>query len=338
MDCLNTKKQEWGVHRNGILMLGAVLAVGFIGVTSSFAQDTKKGGEADTDTAKVVEQPAVETPAPNMPDAGGLFAKHVKAIGGEKAIRKHASAISKATFSMPAMGMSAEMTITTAAPAKMLLNMTVPGMGEMQQGFDGTRAWSNDPMSGARIMDGDQMKQVAMQSDFYADLNYDKHYKKMTTMEKTVFADRPSYRVHAVTEFGQEMDLFFDEETGLLNGMESTSDSQMGPMTTTTTMTDYKDFGGIKKAATTTISAFGQEQVLTLNSVTYDTVDMSVFDLPVEIKTLLSQASEDEKAESDKDNDEGGEQAEGDHDDDEGGEHAEHDDDDDDDDDDGGGH
>ena len=343
MDCLNVKKLSLRVHFGSVLTIGALLAVGMIGVSTVSAQGTTTEIGADGEVStKTTEQPAA-----NMPDAAELFAKHVKAIGGEKAIRKHKSSISKATFSMPAAGITADMTISSAAPDKMFLNMTIPGMGEMQQGYDGKIAWAIDPMSGARIMDGDQLKQVKMQSDFYADLNYSKQYKEMKTMEKTVFADRPSYRVHVVTEFGQDSDVYFDVETGLINGMESTSDSQMGPMKTTTTMSDYKDFGGIKKATTTKVEAFGQEQLLTLKSIDFDTVKESVFDLPEEIKTMVADQAASKEAEGDDDeggeraehgdkDDDGDEHAEGDDDGDEGGEHADHEKDDDDDDD--GGH
>ncbi len=345
MDCLNRKMLSSRIHFGGVLTISALFAFGVIGLSSTLAQGTTTEIGADGQVTTTTEQPAA-----NLPDAAELFAKHVKAIGGEKAIRKHKSAVSKATFNMPAMGITADMTISTAAPDKMYLDMTIPGMGSMQQGYDGKIAWAIDPMSGARIMEGDQLKQVKMQSDFYADLHYSKQYKEMQTMEKTVFADRPSYRVHTVTEFGQDSDVYFDVETGLINGMESTSDSQMGPMKTTTTLADYKDFGGIKKATTTKVSAFGQEQLLTLKSVEFDTVDMSVFDLPEEIKTMSAEQAKNKEAAEDKDgDDEGNEHADGEQDDDEGGEHAEHGDkdddggehaehDDDDDDDDGGGH
>ena len=285
-----------------VFALGSVVAIGALGISSDvMAQATSSG--------------AVEIqPAADLPTAADLFAKHVAAVGGEKAVRSHKSSKTKATFNMPAMGMTADMLIYSAAPNKMYLDMTIPSMGSMQQGYDGKVGWSVDPMSGARVLSGEELKQMALQADFYADLNYKDHYKEMKTLEKTVFADRPSYRVHVVTTFGSETDFFFDVENGLLNGMESTAESQMGPVKSTTVLSEYKDFGGVKHAAKTTMSAFGQEQILTLNSVEYDGVEPSVFVLPEQIKTLAAEAK---KADGDDDEDDD-DHGEGDDDDDDG--------------------
>lgn len=296
------------VATGSVFALGSVVAIGALGISSSnvMAQETSSG--------------AVEIqPAADLPAAADLFAKHVEAVGGEKALRSHKSSKTKATFNMPAMGMTADMVIYSAAPNKMYLDMTIPSMGSMQQGYDGLVGWSVDPMSGARVLSGEELKQLALQADYYADLNYKEHYKEMKTLEKTVFADRASYRVHVVTTFRSGTDLFFDVENGLLNGMESTAESQMGPVKSTTVLSEYKDFGGVKHAAKTVMSAFGQEQILTLNSIEYDGVEPNVFALPEPIKTLAAEAmkadddddssasgDDDEDGKDDDDDDDGG--------------------------------
>jgi hypothetical protein len=62
--------------------------------------------------------------------------------------------------------------------------------------------------------------------------------------------------------------------------------TQMGEIEITTTFGGYKDFGGIKRAATTTIDQGGQQIIITLQTWEWDTVDPKEFELPPEIKAL----------------------------------------------------
>jgi hypothetical protein len=50
---------------------------------------------------------------------------------------------------------------------------------------------------------------------------------------------------------------------------------------------DYKEFGGLLVAGKTAIHTQGLEIEVTVESVTYDDVDPSAFDLPDSIKSLL---------------------------------------------------
>ena len=103
------------------------------------------------------DPPAPEAPPPPPPpeltEEQKIFARHVEAIGGEDAIRAHSSMTMKGAFEMPAMGVSADAMIYLAAPDKGLIHITIPGLGNNVQGFDGEIGWSEDPMQGARLLE-----------------------------------------------------------------------------------------------------------------------------------------------------------------------------------------
>jgi hypothetical protein len=72
--------------------------------------------------------------------------------------------------------------------------------------------------------------------------------------------------------------------------MVLTVESPMGKMPSTTIMSDYKEFDGVKIATRTDVEAMNMKQVLVVDSVDYKLVDPSIFNLPPEIKALVGGA------------------------------------------------
>ena len=88
--------------------------------------------------------PAAET----LPDAREIVNKHIKAVGGREAILSHKSMKAVGTLSVPASGISGPIEMIQAAePNRMVLKTTVPGIGDILEGFDGSHAWSVNPMT-----------------------------------------------------------------------------------------------------------------------------------------------------------------------------------------------
>jgi hypothetical protein len=61
----------------------------------------------------------------------------------------------------------------------------------------------------------------------------------------------------------------------------------MGPVNATVTENDYKRFGQILFPTRIVNTAMGLQQVMVVQSVTFDKVEPSVFDPPDEIKALI---------------------------------------------------
>jgi hypothetical protein len=85
-----------------------------------------------------------------------------------------------------------------------------------------------------------------MQADFLAALHEEKNFTSMETLELADFEGKKAYTLRLIRAGGDTTYEYFDAESGLLVGTRATRDTQMGPMTATTVMTNYKDFGGIQ--------------------------------------------------------------------------------------------
>jgi hypothetical protein len=262
--------------------VSVLLALGALAVAPLFAQTQAPAAPPATPA------PAPQTAAAALPQARDVIDRHIKAIGGRDAVMSHKSTHVTGTFAVPTSGMVGTMEMFGAAsPNRLLVKITIPGLGEMLNGFDGAHGWAVTPMTGPMLQQGKELDQTKLDADFYGELREPNRYKSMKTVEKTAFEGRPCYKVSLVRVDGNEDIEFYDVETGLRAGSINTRESPMGTLTTTSTEGDYKKFGNLLQPTLVVQKMMGVEQKLTLSTVEYDKVEPTVFDLPAPIKALI---------------------------------------------------
>jgi hypothetical protein len=224
-----------------------------------------------------------------LPAAKDLVAKHVVAIGGREAILRHPFFRAKGTFGMPAAGMTGELEVAGAQPNLVLMKITLPGMGDVLQGFDGTHAWSLDPMQGPRLMEGEELAQMADEAEFASVLRESPSIASMETTEIVTLGGQQCYKVKIVRKSGRETFDCYAVDSGLLIGGFAKQKTAMGEVEAVTEYSDYQEFNGIKQPRKTTLTMMGQQQVLEFTSYEYGPIDAAVFTVPAAIATLISQ-------------------------------------------------
>lgn len=233
----------------------------------------------------------VETAGPaaaaTLPSARSIIDRHIKAIGGREAILSHSSTHATGTLSIPSAGMAGTIEIAAAKPNRSVLKITLAGVGDVQEGFDGTTAWTLSPMSGPMVLEGKQLDEKRFDADFYAELHDDRRYESMTTVEQAMFEGRPCYKLRLVRKGGGEDIEYYDVATGLKAGSVTTRETPMGTVTGTTVETGYRKFGNVLQPSTIRQTVMGLQQVITVSTIEYDTVPDSAFDLPAPIKALV---------------------------------------------------
>jgi hypothetical protein len=232
-------------------------------------------------------QPGQPRPAAGLPPAREVIDRYIREIGGREAILKQTSTHVRGTISISASGIVGTLEQFHARPNKFVQRLSLPGIGQEEQGFDGTVGWSISPLTGPSVLDGKQLEQLRFEADFYDELKAPERYASITTVEKTTFEERPVYKLRLVTKGGDEDIEFYDVETGLKAGAISTRESPMGPLVGTTSYAGYKQFGPLRQPSTTKLSMMSTQMVMTVLTLEYGTVDPAVFALPAPIKALL---------------------------------------------------
>ena len=226
-------------------------------------------------------------PTTDLPSAKSILDRHIAAIGGREAILSHTSTHAKGTLSMPSAGLTGSLEILAAKPNKSLMRISLAGVGEISEGFDGSHGWSLSPITGPMLLEGKQLEERRFDSEFYAEASPEKRYVSMTTLERTDFDGRPCYKLKLVRPTGGEDLQFFDIATGLKAGSVTTRETQMGTVTGTTIESEYKKFGNLLHA-TSVKSQIGQiQQVITITSTEYDNVQPAALEMPAQIKALV---------------------------------------------------
>lgn len=224
-----------------------------------------------------------------LPAARELVARHVAASGGREAFLQHQFFRAKGRFEMPAAGMTGELDIAGAQPNLVSMKITIPGAGEMLQGFDGKHGWSMDPFQGPRLIEGDELAQMMDEAEFASVLRESGNIASMETTEKVKLSEEECYKVKITWKSGRETFDCYSVTSGLLIGGFARQESPMGSVEAVTEFKDYKEFGGIKQPTTVILSVMNQQQVMTFTSYEYGPAQPAVFAPPPAIATLISQ-------------------------------------------------
>lgn len=239
--------------------------------------------------AAAAQEAAAAAPQ-DLPPARDLVARYVAAIGGRDAFMKHSHIRSIGAFEMPAQGIRGDLRVVQSRDGRSTMRISVPGMGELAGGFDGTVGWSMNPMQGPRMLEGKELAQLQEDAGFLTALRESPGIATMETVEKTAIGGDACYKVRITYKSGRTSFDCYSLATGLIAGTISVQESPMGVIEVTTTMSDWKEFGGIRFATRMSQSAMGQQQVLSISDVVFDdAADSTAFELPEPIKAIAGQ-------------------------------------------------
>ena len=251
---------------------------------SVFVSDSTAWAQATATQAPVAQQKPAEAA---LPAAQTIVDRHIEASGGRKAMEAINSVAIKGSVTIPANGMSGTIEVSAARPNKTLAKTTLAGIGEIQEGFDGTTAWSLSPMTGPMLATGEELAQKAFDADFDRSIGIAQKYESMKTAEKTTFEGRPAYRLELTKKGGGTDIEFYDAETGLKAGSIIERKNPMGTISATTVLSDYKKFGDTLHPTVMKQTVSNMQIITTFTSIEYNKVDPAVFELPAAIKALV---------------------------------------------------
>lgn len=186
-----------------------------------------------------------------MPDTmeGQLVEQHIAALGGMDNLEDIQSL--KWTGAADMMGNSMAYTLYQERPGKMRTEFDMSNMGgTMTSAYDGTVAWSDNPMQGGGPQPVDDnraqsmMEQAAIGSFLvdYRDMGYELMYDGEATVQGT-----PALKLNVMRPDSSVITTYLDAETYLIVKTETEgSNPQFGSFTVQTLYSDYRDVDGVQ--------------------------------------------------------------------------------------------
>ncbi len=237
--------------------------------------------------ALLIALPTATALAGDKPSGEEIMKKYIEATGGEAAYKKFHNRVVTGTIEVPAASIKGTMTINAAAPNHMRLAIDIEGFGKTDRGTNGEIAWESSTIQGARLIEGDELKQFLREADFNAALDWKSHYKKIEVVGEENVGDRPAWKVEQTTDDGKVETVFYDKETGLSLKQIAKFTTPMGEIEATTMLEDYKAFDGIKMPTVIRQTVMGNQQIMKFDTVKHN-VDLAkdAFMPPDDVKAL----------------------------------------------------
>ncbi|MGD1048495.1 MAG: hypothetical protein ABR899_07080 [Candidatus Krumholzibacteriaceae bacterium] len=229
---------------------------------------------------------SAEKPA-KAPTVEQILDKYVAATGGLAAYDKEKNSVSKATLTIPAAGVSLDVTVYSARPNKFRSIAQSPAIGVFDRGTDGKIFWDKSTMQGARVLEGKELNEAMREAAFEGLVYWRSQHDSVGLAGVDTVAGSPCYKVVMKAPGAKPRTLFFDQKSGLLVKTTNTVSSQMGEVTVEALISDYRKVGDLLGAFKTTIKVMGQERVMTVSNVEYNTaIPDTVFTVPADIQKL----------------------------------------------------
>jgi outer membrane lipoprotein-sorting protein len=224
---------------------------------------------------------AQTAPQAALPSVDQVLDKYVKAMGGQAAIEKLTSRVSKGTFEMDQVAGAGAEEIDAKAPNKQYMVTDAPNFGQVRRGFNGAAGWEDNPQMGLRDITGPELATMKRDADFYGAVKLKEHYPKMTVKGKESVKGHDAYVIEATPPDGAADTMYFDADSGLLVRLQREAEGPNGKVTVDITFDDYREVDGIKLPYVTRFSMGEFAFTIKLNEVKHNVpIDDAKFDKP----------------------------------------------------------
>jgi len=205
------------------------------------------------------------------------------------------SVVTEGRMEMKAQGMTMRMRMVILPGEGTRMTMTIPQMGQFDQGSYKGTVWSNNMMQGPRILEGAEAAQFSEEGDIFADLEWDKYYDEISYEgEETIsHEDGTEVETHVLTldpkRSDSEETQYFSKETGLLvKTVTMIAMPGQGEAPSENFISDYREREGLMFPFRIVSKLGPQEQVITFTDVEVNAeVDESEIEPPQEIKDMM---------------------------------------------------
>ena len=222
--------------------------------------------------------------------ANAILARHLAAMGGAEQRDAITSTRSKASLELG--GTATEFRLLTRREGGFLVRQAIPGLGELEIGFDGTTGWRRDTPDGvATPITSRQAEEFRRSFDFQALVrNLDRRFSG-ARVQPVEEVDSIPCDVVLVADDEERLKLLFDHETGLVRAIEIVDAEQR--LRRRVVIQSWADEPGpFRWVRELRIEQPRSTLKARYSSVTFDDVAEATFEVPPEIERMRKDVAE----------------------------------------------
>jgi photosynthetic reaction center cytochrome c subunit len=198
------------------------------------------------DSAKVAADDKIqpeEASIAGLPTADQIVGKYLQAIGGADAATKISTRIQKGTVTVGSKTFPVE--VLAQAPAKRVTTVRLPS-GENVTGTNGEEGWLSAPGRPSHEMGPSEVDAARLDAELFFPTYLKQIFQELRAQKKELLGGKPAYAVLGVRQDQPPVELYFDEESGLLMRIQRYTETPVGRNPTQTDYADYREQGGVK--------------------------------------------------------------------------------------------
>ena len=214
-----------------------------------------------------------------------IIIKHVEALGGTENMQAVKSL--KVNGIAKVMGIDIPYTTYNLAPDKTYFEMSIEGFS-IKQAFDGTTAWSVNPLSGSsspEVVEGDEAKGIKDRGIIFGRLTtYKNDGASIELMGKEKVDDVDAYKILYTGADGKKVTYYISTESNLVVKVQKKVTVNGSEMDSETVFFDYRKIGSVMMAYAMNTKAKNSpmgSQNITIEKIEINPVfDESIFYMP----------------------------------------------------------
>src|SRR5438067_3139444 len=140
--------------------------------------------------------------AQDLPSGDSLLQKFIERSGGADAYARAKNVSMKGTVELSGRNINGTVTVMQEGE-KSYTMMDLPGIGPVEEGFDGETAWGMSALQGPRILEGDEKIAVKRASSLASISAWREVYKSATTSGSDNVDGKPAWKVEMTPKEGK---------------------------------------------------------------------------------------------------------------------------------------
>lgn len=228
-------------NRSSALCLVAAAVLALSGCTTK---------ETGTPQPELAEPSTVKAePAEVLPDAAELLAAHTQAAGGVDKIASFETIHATGKIDTGNQMLSGTTQMWWKKGGNFYVEQAIEGIGTSRMGYDGTTIWLDDPITGMRILDGEEAQSYIQTALMFPSHDWRQQFTEARTLgKKPIEGGGEAWEVELVSKGGPNVIVGLDANTKLISYMKTTQVTPMGSMPVEAYAEDYRDVEGYKFA------------------------------------------------------------------------------------------